>query len=61
MHGQLKINCQLDLLSEWELYLESGNLFLDVSGDLDRRVDELGFATDLLFLHSYLRIYPESG
>ena len=31
---------------EWELCLESGDVFLDLSGDLDHLVDELGFAME---------------
>ena len=50
--GKMKRECPVDLSSEWKLCLESGDLFLDLS-DLDCLVDELGFATDLLFLGSF--------
>ena len=45
--------CLLDLSSERDLYLESGDLFLDLPKDLNCLVDELGFAADLLCLASF--------
>ena len=43
----------MDLSSEWELNLESGDLILDLSGHLECLVVKPGFATDLLFLGSF--------
>ena len=37
----------------WELCLKSGDLFLDLPGDLDHLEGELGFAVDLLFLGNF--------
>ena len=43
----MKCECLLDLSSEWEMCLEPGDWFLDLSGSL---VEVLGFARDLLLL-----------
>ena len=43
----MKRECLVDLLSEWELCLEPGEVFLDLSVDLECLVEVLGFAIDL--------------
>ena len=54
----MKRECLFDLSSECKLPLESGDLFLDLSGNLDGLLDDLVFfATDLV----YLKNHPESG
>ena len=50
---KMEDECQVDLSSEWELCPESEDLFLDLSGDLDCLLDQLGFTIDLLFLGSF--------
>ena len=49
----MKHECLVNLSSEWELCLETEDLFRDLSGDLDRLVDVLGPATELLFLGGF--------
>ena len=55
----------MDLSSEWELCLEPGEVFLDLSGDLEHLVEVLGFATDLLlhgnFSERLSRVWLISG
>ena len=48
----MKHNCLVDLSSEWELYLESCDLYLDLPRDLNLLVDGVGFV-DLLFLGNF--------
>ena len=49
---RMKCNCLEDLSSEWELCLESGDLYLDAHRELNLLVDGVGFV-DLLFLCNF--------
>ena len=48
----MKLNCLVDLSSGRELCLESGDLYLDLPGDLNLFVDGVGFV-DLHFLDNF--------